>query len=100
MTPEYLAGLVAAILSILMEWVPGFYSWWNAFDESKRRLLSLAIFGLVGVAIYGLSCVGYAEVVGVPILACTNEGLIQLVRIIFASIISSQSVHLLTKRAG
>lgn len=98
MTPELLSAIAATIVSLLIEWVPPFANWFQPLDVSAKKLVSLALFILVGAAVYGLSCAGLAEQLGIPAVVCDQSGVIVLLKAVFGAVVASQAIHKLTKR--
>ena len=100
MSPELLAGIVAVGISLLLEYAPGFASWFQPLGEQAKKLINLGLLVAVAVAVYALSCAGFAEMVGLAPVACDAGGAIVLLRALFGALFASQSVHMLTKRAS
>lgn len=97
MTPEYLASIVAILLSLLFSYVPGFATWYNALTEDIKRLFMLLLLFLTTVVAFGLACLGWFNVEGV---ICTQAGAIELIKVFVAAIIANQATHALSPRVG
>lgn len=97
MTPEYLASLAAIVLSLLFSYVPGFATWYNAFEGDKKRLFMLLLLFLVSAAAFGLGCLGWFSVPGV---VCTEQGLMEFIKVFVAAVIANQSINAISPRRG
>ena len=60
MTAVSLALIAGTVLSLLFSYVPGMNVWFAGLEGTIKRLIMLVILLLVSVAIYGLSCAGWA----------------------------------------
>jgi hypothetical protein len=88
-----LAAIVAAVLSLLLEWFPGLRVWWDGFDSSQKRgLMALAVM-LTALMTTGVQCLYYDN--------CPADWMkvaVELFLAFIAAAAGSQGVHQLTKR--
>lgn len=88
-----LAAIVAAIISLLLEWFPGLRVWWEGFDSSQKRGLMALAVALVALITTGIQCLYYDQ--------CPADWLkvmLDLFLAFIAAAAGSQGVHQLTKR--
>lgn len=88
-----LAAVIAAVLSLLLEWFPGLRAWWDGFDSSQKRgLMALAVM-LTALVTTGIQCLYYDT--------CPADWLkvaVDLFLAFIAAAAGSQGVYQLTKR--
>jgi hypothetical protein len=97
MTPEQLAAIAAALLSLTAAHFPGFSSWYQALDGVQKRLLMLGLLAASALASYGLACAGWGEALGVS-LACDQTGALGLVRAFLAALVANQATYAIAAR--
>lgn len=99
MNAELLSSICAALLSLAASYIPGFAPWYAALDGTLKRLLMLALLALTALGCYGLACAGLGETFNLE-LSCDQSGLILLVRLFLAALMSSQATFLISKRGS
>lgn len=97
LTPEGLALIAGAALSLAFEYIPGLHPWFDALDDTKKRLLMLGVLAVTTAGIFGLGCAGQLPL-DFGSLTCDTAGVWQLVWLLVLAIAGNQSVHLVTKR--
>ncbi len=97
MNAEDLAMIAGAVLSLAFSYVPGLSGKYEQLAAEYKRLIMLALVVLVAGAIYGLSCAGVINKLGLAV-ACDNTGLIGLVRAVVLVAVANQGTYALTKR--
>jgi hypothetical protein len=89
-------GLVSGVLlSLLFSYVPGFATWYNQKSTADKQLTMLGLLFLTSAAIFGLGCAGVLGGV-----ACTKDGLVDIVIAFVLSLVSNQSVHAISPKVG
>jgi hypothetical protein len=91
LTPELIAGVVAAAIALALDVVPGLSPRWEALPQEVKRFAWLIGCFLVGLVPWVLKCLADIEF-GVAVV-CTPEGLLDVLRIGFLAYFASQSVH-------
>lgn len=89
-----LATWAGALLSLLFEYVPGLSGWYDAKDETTKRLIMLGAITLVAAGVYGLSCFNTPWVY----VECSTAGLFELLGAVLFAAIGNQVTHKLTKK--
>jgi len=79
LTAEVVAGIVAALISILLEVIPGLAAKWEKVDTTYKRLAWLIGCLAVPMAVLGAGCLGLD--LGVIAPACDKQGAIEAVKI-------------------
>jgi hypothetical protein len=97
MTPELLASIAAAVLSLLASYLPGFSAWFDKFNPDQKRLLMLGLLCLATALSYAAACSGVGGFIGITI-TCDLPGLTTLIRALLAAIVVNQSVFLLSPK--
>jgi hypothetical protein len=87
-TPEFLALVAGAVLSLLFSYVPGLNTWFAGIGSIYQRLLMLAMLAVVTGGVIGLSCASLITAV-----ACTKEGIWGAVQIFILAMIANQSAY-------
>lgn len=111
MDATLLSTLAAAVLSLLLSYVPGLADWYRslgvrpdgAYDGgTRKRLVMLALLVLTAAGSYALACVGdepsLAGELGLP-LTCNHTGLLELVKALAFAVIANQAVYNISSKA-
>lgn len=94
-SPESLAMLAGAVLSLLFSYVPGLSDWYGKLNPTYKRLIMAGLLLVVTGAVFGLSCAGILSGV-----VCDKSGLIDLVWTFILTIVANQSVYAISPRKG
>ena len=97
MTSEMLAASAAILLSLLMAYVPGFASWYQAKTPDVKRLLMGGFLAVISLGAFGLSCLEWFQVDGV---VCDAQGGAALLRTFILALVANQGVYALLPKAG
>ena len=92
MSVDLLIAIVAALLSLLASYVPGFAAWYAAKDENYKKLLMLAALVAVTVLAYVAACLELAAQLGLSI-TCDSAGALALIKTLILAITVNQSVY-------
>jgi hypothetical protein len=95
-TPEVIAVLGGAIISIAFSYIPGTESKWEQLAPQYKRLIMAGIMLVVTAVAFGLLCWGVIE----SPVACDRAGLFQVIYVYVMAIIANQSVYAITKRGA
>ncbi|HUW08360.1 MAG TPA: hypothetical protein VM537_01465 [Anaerolineae bacterium] len=88
LTAEVVAAVVTAVISILLEVVPGLAKEWDKIDSTYKRLAWLIGCLVVPLAILGAGCLGLD--LGVTAPACDKQGAVEALRVGFAAYFTGQ----------
>lgn len=89
-----LGALAGSVSSLVFSYFPGVKSWFDGLSSDKKALVNLLVLALVSVGAYIANCYGIYELG----LACDNDGLVDLVKLFFATLVGSQTTWLATRR--
>ena len=89
LTPELLASISAAVLSLALAYVPGLAGFYNGLGSDVKRLVVGALIVLSGIGAYAAAFNGLFGLIPPP------EGVLGLIQIILAALMASQAVYLL-----
>lgn len=100
MTANELAAIGGALLSVLVEIVPGFSKWYDARDKVVQRDIMIGLLLLASAGVFGLSC---AKVLGVILpnasITCDVPGAVKLLTAFLFAVASNQGTYqLVVKR--
>lgn len=95
MTPEILAGIAGAILSLAFSYIPKLNVWFAALSDETKRLIMAGVLALVAVGVYVGQCFLGLWDYG---FTCDKAGIFQLVGIYIAAIVANQGVHRITPK--
>lgn len=87
-TPEWLALVAGAVLSLLFSYVPGLSNWYAALDGTRKRLLMAGLLLVVAAGAFGLGCAGVLA--GVD---CSRNGAINIVYAYILALMANQSTY-------
>lgn len=94
MTAEYSPALIfAALLALLLEWLPGVSAWWQGLTPARRTTLNAFGVALISIVVMLLSCYRGNEC---PADVWGAVGDFLLVALLSLGV--NQGVHLATKR--
>jgi len=97
LTAEVVAGIVAALISILLEVVPGLAAKWEKVDPTYKRLAWLGGCLAVPMVVLGAGCLGLD--LGVIAPACDKQGAIEALKIGFAAYFAGQVAYTVVGQA-
>ncbi|PNX52366.1 MAG: hypothetical protein BV458_09925 [Thermoplasmata archaeon M9B2D] len=93
MTPEQLIAIGAAVLSLLMEYIPPFSTWYEKLAPGYKRLFMAGLLFVIVGAVFGLSCAGLLAV-----FVCSWVGVWAAVQVWLMAIAINQGIHLVFKK--
>jgi hypothetical protein len=90
---QALAGIAGIVLSLVLSYAPKFGAWFNAQESGTKVEITGALLLIVGVAIYGLGCAGWAPDFGLAV-SCDRPGLVSLFNALVSALIANQAAYL------
>lgn len=100
LTPDLLAGAAGFVLSLAFSYVPRLNTSYAALAEETKRLTMLGLVVALAAGAYGLSCAGVlAQLFNVQ-LACSQAGLLGLVRSVMIAAIINQTTYKLSPQTA
>lgn len=96
MSGEWIAGIVAAVVSLLLEVVPGLSEWWDGLESTWRRLGWLGGSLAVPLVVLGAGCAGLDLGVAAP--ACDGAGVVEALRLGFTAYFTAQATYAIVSR--
>lgn len=100
MTAQVLAAAAGILVSLMFSYLPGVADWYAAQDGTHKRLIMLGALAAVAGAVFGLSCLGIAQVGGANLPACTVTGLQGLLEALVAALVANQAAYLISPELG
>jgi hypothetical protein len=92
LSPVVLASIVAIVVSLLFNYIPGLRVWFGGLKSQFKSLLMIGVLVVVSFAIWGSGCLGLLAVN----LSCNAQGVVELVKIFVATILANQATYLLS----
>lgn len=89
-----LGALAGSVSSLAFSYFPGVKSWFEGLSGDKKALVNLLVLAIVSVGAYIANCYGVYELG----LVCDKAGLVDLVKLFFATLVGSQTTWLATRR--
>lgn len=96
LTPEFVAAVLAGIVSLAFTLIPGLNSKFAALADDVKRAIMAGLSALIAVIVYVIACTP-SIAAGFPV-ACPTGGLWELVTIIFLAVTVNQGVYAATPR--
>ena len=93
MSAEFLSSIAGVALSLFFSYVPGLREKFHALESDYKRLVMLGALLLSALAVLGLSCVGWYDLV-----SCDQAGIKELIELFFVGAIANQSAYMLTPK--
>lgn len=87
-TPEWLALVAGAVLSLLFSYVPGLSDWYATLDGTRKRLVMAGLLLVVAGGAFGLGCAGILA--GVD---CSRNGAVNAVYAFILALMANQSTY-------
>jgi hypothetical protein len=97
MSPQSLSSLLAVLLSLLFSYVPGFSTWYDRFDATRKRLIMLAGLLLITAATFALACSPLSAEIPLGV-TCTQSGAWTLVESFILALVANQSTYLISPK--
>jgi hypothetical protein len=97
MTLETLSLGAGAVLSLLASYIPGWDKWYSSLEPIYKRIIMAVLLVLVSAGIFGLSCMGMGDQIGVAV-TCDYEGGAPLFRIFISALIANQAAYAISKK--
>ena len=94
-TPEVIAMLAGALLSLAFSYIPGLSGHFGALLPEYKRGIMAGLMVLVAGGAFGLSCAGILDG-----LTCDQPGVIRLVWVVILAITANQSMYQISKPAS
>ena len=96
MSGEWIAGMVAVVVSLLLEVVPGLSDWWDGLEATWRRLIWLGGSLAVPLVVLGAGCAGID--LGVTAPACDGPGVVKALEMGFAAYFAAQATYAIVSK--
>ena len=93
-TPEVIAMLAGALLSLAFSYIPGLSARYGALSPEYKRLIMAGLMVVVAAGAFALACFGLLSG-----LVCDQPGVIRLVWVVILAITANQSVYQISKRS-
>jgi len=97
LTPQFVVSMVAGLLALALEVVPGLREWWSKLTWEAKRFAWLIGCVVVGSGPWVLGCIAQRfglDLTGlVMVSACDADSFVQGLQIAFLAYFASQSVH-------
>jgi len=97
LTPEFVVSMVAGLLALALEVVPGLREWWSKLTWEAKRFAWLIGCVAVGSGPWMLGCIGQRfglDLTGLVMVAsCDADSFVRGLQIAFLAYFASQSVH-------
>lgn len=91
LTAEIIAAVLAGIMSLALEVVPGLAERWQTVSATWKRLIFLVGCLVIPLALVGLGCLGLS--LGVKAPACGKDGVVMAIRLGFVAYFASQATY-------
>ena len=99
MNGQILTIISAALLSIILEYVPKVKDWFGKLTAAQKKQVNGLGVILIALVIFGLGCWQALELPGwFPVVGCTQAGAWEMVAAVAVALGVNQGVHLLTKK--
>lgn len=90
LTPELLASIAGAVLSLALSYIPGLNSKYAGLSEDVKKFIMLVLLALASGGVLALAC---APLLGLVLVECSTGGLVQIATVFIAALIANQSMH-------
>jgi hypothetical protein len=96
MTADKLIMIAGAVMSLIFSYFPFLNTWYGGKSKEVQQLIMIAVLAITSAGVFGITCFGLADWLGLGGLACDLNGLIALVVLFFEAVIANQSTYALT----
>jgi hypothetical protein len=92
-TPEFLSYILAGLVAILFDWLPGLSAWYDGISELKKKQVMAGLLLVIVLAIYGGICgqIFSAE------FTCDKTGFASMIQVFLIAVGVNQGIHALIK---
>jgi len=97
MTAEFLSGALAVLLSLFFGFFPVVKKWYEGLTAELKSIIMIVGLLLIALFTYGASCLGWASGLGLPEVACTEEGALLMAKTFFIALGANQGTYLATR---
>lgn len=87
-TPEWLALVAGAVLSLSFSYIPGLADWYAKLDGTRKRLIMAGLLLVVTGGAFGLGCAGILG--GVD---CSQNGAVSAVYAFILALVANQATY-------
>jgi hypothetical protein len=88
MSPEELALLLGAVLSLVFAYFPWVKDWFDGLDSVWKPLLNAGLLLVLALALVGLNCLGLAGY-----FECSQAGLLDAVIVWLLALVGNQAAY-------
>lgn len=92
LTPELLAGIVAVVISLAMNYIPKLNTWFAGLATAAKSGIMALLLAITSVVIYGGGCLGWF----MSNITCDQSGIFKLVSIFIAALIANQGAYVIS----
>jgi hypothetical protein len=96
---EFLTAAAGVLLSLGFSYIPELQALFNQLDGNRKRLVMLSLLALTSLSIFGMSCLGWSQALGLPQATCSQVGALGQLKIFVLAVIANQSTFLITPKA-
>lgn len=89
-----LGALAGSVSSLLFSYFPGLKSWFDVQPSDRKAFVNLLVLAMVAMGAYLVNCYGIYDLG----IVCDKSGLVELVKLFFATLVGSQTTWLATRR--
>ena len=89
MTTLFLNNVAAAVLSLILSYLPGAKTWWSRQSPTAKRIVMAILLLFVSVTSFAAGCGGLLEPLNIKIL-CTEKGFVYLMQLYLGAIAVNQ----------
>lgn len=90
------AGFAGLVLSLFFRFFPKVNDWYQLQSSANKSYIMLGALAVVSVAIFAASCAGYAAQLSLPVVTCTQAGIIDFLKLFFTAFVVNQGTYLVT----
>ena len=97
LTPDLIVMVAGLLLAMVFDFVPKAKAWFDTKSVEMKRLINAGIMLLVVVVVFGFNCLGWGEGLGIPAVACTQEGALFMIQLFVLGIGMNYGTHAVSR---
>jgi hypothetical protein len=99
-TIDFIYAGAGGLISLILAYFPVLSKKYEILLPGQKALINVMAMVAISLLLFGISCLGWAEGLGVPDVTCTEKGALELLKIFFLVLLGNSSTYTGVKHLG